>query len=274
MPQDQCRARQLPARVSNAMTTSQFSVIAALDNEAIADACLRRSPDIASGAMPLKTITGASSMAKAYNSGLDSTQSDYAVLAHQDVYFPKGWRDKAAQTLADLTAAQPDWLVAGIYGVSLEGKHIGRAWDVTMGLELGHGGFAPTPVQSLDELVLILRRGSGYRFDANLPHFHLYGTDIVQSAWAMGRSAWAVELPVVHNNRPIVSLAGGYLQAYRYAREKWRDKLPIETCVTTLTRNPLPLWRARWRRRHVTQRGAELQADAVEVAKAAGYEPA
>lgn len=254
------------------MDATRFQVIAALDNHYIADECLRRSPDIASGTMPLETVEGASCMAQAYNEALDRTDADIAVLAHQDVYLPKGWLEKARGTLAALTEAQPDWLVAGVYGMAQDGAHVGRVWDVTMKRELGQHGFAPARVQSLDELVLILRRGSGYRFDPALPHFHLYGTDIVQSAWAMERSAWAVELPVVHNNRPVVSLGGGYLAAYRYAREKWRDKLPIETSVTTLTRNPLPLWRARWRRRHVKERGALLQADAVEIAKAAGYE--
>lgn len=258
--------------MAETVANPRFQVIAALDNEMIADACLRRSPDIASGAMPLKTITGARSMAQAYNSALDATTADIAVLAHQDVYLPTGWLAQASEKLADLSAAQPDWLVAGAYGIALSGQHVGRVWDVTMRQELGWPDFAPTQVQSLDELVLILRRGSGYRFDPQLPHFHLYGTDVVQSAWAMGRSAWAVELPVVHNNRPIVSLGGGYLQAYRYMRDKWRANLPIQTCIAPLTRNPLPLLRARWRRRHVTQRGAQLQADAVQVAKAAGYE--
>ena len=88
----------------------------------------------------------------------------------------------------------------------------------------------------------------------------------------MGRTAWVIDLPVVHNNRPIASLGGGYLSAYRYARRKWRGRLPIPTTICALSHNPIPLLRARWRRRHVRVRPDALGADSVEIARAAGYE--
>jgi hypothetical protein len=96
-------------------------------------------------------------------------------------------------------------------GVQKDSVHAGRIWDVTMGMELGHAQFPPTRVESLDELLLIVKREPWFRFDPQLPHFHLYGTDLVQTAWAAGRSAFAVELPVVHNNRPYTSLGSGYV---------------------------------------------------------------
>lgn len=253
-------------------TPADFCVVAAVDNDHIAQHCLRRSPDIAAGALPLVEIHGATSMARAYNQGLEQTQAAIVLFAHQDVYFPRGWLDRAAALLTELTREQPDWMVAGLYGVTADGGHVGRIWDVTLGGEIGQKDFAPTPVESLDELVLILWRDPAFRFDEGLPHFHLYGTDLVQSAWAMGRSAWAVELPVVHNNRPVASLAGGYTLAYNYARRKWRHRLPIQTTVCALTFNPLPLWRVKFRRRNIKGRGALLRADALAVARQAGYE--
>lgn len=254
------------------LSTDDFCVIAAVDNLNVLDGCLRRSPDIATGRLPLITVSGAKSMAQAYNDGLMQTNASICLLAHQDVYLPKGWLDLAISKLENLCQEHPDWMVAGPYGIQNDGQHVGRVWDVTMNQELGKPGFEPTPVGSFDELLLILRRPDGFLFDANLPHFHLYGTDIVQTASDIGGTAWAVELPVVHNNRPIVSLAGGYLQAYRYARRKWRDRLPIYTSICALTYNPLPLWRARWRRRHVKARPDHLGADSVAIAKLAGYE--
>ncbi len=254
------------------LSASDFCVIAAVDNDDILERCLARSPDIDSGRLSITTIRGAANMAEAYNRGLEQTDVKICVFAHQDVYLPAGWLDRAVVTLEALDRAAPDWMVAGPYGVQANGNHAGRVWDVTLACELGEAGFQRAPVGSLDELVLVLRREPGFQFDSQLPHFHLYGTDLVQSALAMGRSAWAVELPVVHNNRPIVSLGGGYLAAYRYARRKWRSKLPIHTSIGVLSYNPLPLWRARWRRRKVKSRGDILQADAVEVARLAGYE--
>lgn len=254
------------------LSPEDFCAIVAVNDDAILAQCLARSPDIVSGRLPLKIVRGASSMAKAYNEGLDTAPGKIALLVHQDVYLPAGWLDRAIMTLDALTRDRPDWMVAGPYGVRDAGTHIGRVWDVNLGRELGETGFAPAPVGSLDELLLILRREPDFRFDPDLPHFHLYGTDLVQSAKAMGRGAYAIELPVVHNNRPWDSLGGGYLLAYRYAQRKWRKRLPIHTTVCQISRNPLPLWRAQWRRRHVTSRGKGLLADAVEVARAAGYE--
>ena len=254
------------------MSAEDFCAIAAVNDDGILADCLARSPDIVSGRLPLKTVRGVSSMAHAYNQGLDMAPGKIAILVHQDVYLPAGWLDHAVAILNALTLDHPDWMVAGPYGVRDTGEHIGRVWDVNLRTELGATGFPATPVGSLDELLLILRREPEFRFDPALPHFHLYGTDLVQSARAMGRGAFAVELPVVHNNRPWDSLGGGYRLAYRYVRHKWRDRLPIHTTICPISRNPLPLWRAQWGRRHVTSRGEGVLADSVDVARAADYE--
>lgn len=259
------------ARCAN-MSKSRFHVIAAVNNEATLGACLARSPDIAEGRLPLTVIRGAGSMAQAYNDGLAQSDSEIAVFAHQDVYLPAGWLKRAQTVLGNLTSAHPDWQVAGPYGVRPDGRHAGQVWDVALGRELGGPDFAPVAIGSLDELLLIARRDDGFQFDPELPHFHLYGTDLVQSALANGRSAWAVELPVVHNCQRVDSLSGGYTQAYRYAAQKWRDRLPIPTTICDLTTNPLPLLRAKWRVRKVPARDGRLLADAADIAKAAGYE--
>lgn len=257
---------------SSSFSPSDFCVIAAIDNPDVLSKCLAMSPDIQLRRMPLITITGASSMADAYNQGLGQTDARICLLAHQDVYLPAGWLDKAVATLNELTARHPNWMVAGPYGIRADGQHVGRVWDVTMKQELGGPVFEPTAVGSFDELLLILRRRGDFWFDPNLPHFHLYGTDLVQTALSMGYSAWAVELPVVHNNRPIGSLRGGYLQAYKYARRKWRRQLPIYTSICALTYNPFPLWRSQWRRRNDAPRDQAFTMDSVEIAKMAGYE--
>lgn len=251
---------------------ADVTVIAAVNDRAILRDCLAQSPDIASGALPLVTVEGATSMAEAYNRGLDQSRPGIILFAHQDVYLPQGFLARCLKIFEALEQTDPDWMVAGPYGVTQQGEHVGRVWDVTMGRELGAPGFAATPIGSLDELLLILKWDGQFRFDPELPHFHLYGTDLVQSALALGRGAYAVELPVVHNNRPIPSLGGGYADAYRYTRRKWRAKLPIPTTICDLSNNPLPLARVRWRRWKHRARREQLLADAVEIAQRAGYE--
>lgn len=254
------------------LETTDFCVIAAVSDDRVFDACLARSPDVSSGRVPLVVERGATSMARGYNAALARTDARICLLAHQDVYLPAGWLERATAVLGALDEQHPEWLVAGPHGVDFDGHQAGRTFDVAMGQELGEAGFAPTAVASLDEHLLILSRSSAYRFDEGLPGFHLYGTDLVQTAWTTGRSAWAVELPVVHNNRPVGSLAGGYSRAYAYARRKWRARLPIPTTICPLTRNPLPLWRARWRAARSPERPPHMPVDSAAVARLAGYE--
>lgn len=251
-----------------------FSVIAAVNNDYIFEECLAKSPDIVSGRLNLTAIRGAVSMADAYNRGMAEYPAHIQIFAHQDVYLPQGWLDRIRVALADLEQIASDWLVAGPYGVKADGDHVGRVWDVGLGRELGKTGFEPTRVVSLDELLLITRMTGDFQFDPALPHFHLYGTDIVQTCLEMRRSAWAIEIPVVHNSQRVDSLAGGYTNAYHYVRRKWWAKLPIPTTVCSLSKYPLPLALARWRLRKTRPRDGLLLADAIEVAKLAGYEKA
>lgn len=256
----------------DAFADTDFAVIAAVNDDCILDQCLARSPDIVSGRLPLIVIRGARNMASAYNSGLDQWGGRIALFAHQDVYLPRGWLDLAKFKLSQLQRTAPDWMVAGPYGVRPDGSHVGLVWDSGLGRELGAPGFGFDQIDSLDELLLILKREDPYRFDEDLPHFHLYGTDLVQSCLAMGKSAWAVEMPVVHNGQRVDSLSGGYTLAYNYARRKWRDRLPIATTICRVSRNPYYLWRAKWAVRKIPARTGVVGYDAVEVARKLGYE--
>ena len=262
---DACRSAASYAR-------SDFCVIAAVNSDFVLEQCLAASPDVVSGDLPITIIRGANCMAEAYNTGLAETDAAICLFVHQDVYLPRGWLDRAVAAINRLEQHHPDWLVAGPYGVRKDGSHIGRVWDVNMARELGQAGFDPQAIESLDELLLVVKRVAGFKFDPSLPSFHLYGTDIVQSAWDSGMSAWAIELPVVHNNRPWATLGGGYVDAYRYVRRKWAGRLPLFSTVCEITHNPLPLWRVRWRRRNTPERKEALLANAVEVAARAGYQ--
>lgn len=258
--------------VEEMATSEHFCAIAAVNDDAIAASCLRRSPDIARGNLLLHEIGGAETMGAAYNRGLAETDAPYVILLHQDVYLPEGWLVRAAEAIERLENAHPDWAVAGVYGLTKDGRHAGRVWDAVFGYELTSPVDLPAEVQSLDELLLIVRRDRFAGFDPKLPSFHLYGTDAVQSALQSGHRAFALDLPVVHNTRPIESLGGGYADAYRYMQAKWADRLPIATSVCTLSRNPWHLARVRFRRWRSRVKRGGLLGDASDFARKAGYE--
>jgi hypothetical protein len=105
----------------------------------------------------------------------------------------------------------------------------------------------PEPVVSVDELLIILRKSSGIRFDETLPGHHLYGTDIVQTALSVGRSAYVICAPVIHNSRPVLYLPDEYFSAYDYEVWKWRDRLPIANCIEPLTASRKTRWKMKAR---------------------------
>jgi hypothetical protein len=162
---------------------------------------------------------------------------------HQDVYLPAGWVERLLETIEQLDRRDPKWAVLGPFGMTADGRYVGRAWSSGIGAVVGQAIDQPSPVVSLDELVLVLRTDARLGFDPDLPGYHLYGTDIVQTALAAGRTAYAFDGPVIHNSRTIRRLDGSYRSAYRYMQRKWRGRLPIPTSCMRITRCGVPLYR-------------------------------
>jgi hypothetical protein len=202
---------------------------------------LLRSPDIVAGSVSVTVIRGARAAAPAYHDAIGAAESDILVFAHQDIYFPKGWFERLHSGCEMLTSIDPNWAVAGVFGVSADGQLVGHLWDSALGRICGSPFDAPRIAKSLDEVVLIVRRASGVSFDPALPSFHLYGTDIVLCAQAAGMRSYIIDLPVIHNAKPVVRLDRHYVSAYRLMVRKWRKLLPWPTVIVPLTRNPLQL---------------------------------
>ena len=226
------------------MSMSDFVLACASHTNTILDANLGRSPLLAH--TPLHVEKDAPSAAIAYNRALDATTAPIIVFAHHDVYLPPGWDALLTARLAELP---PDWALYGSFGIGLDGAHIGPVWSSSLGMIVGRVPMDPAPVQSFDELLIVMRRDAGLRFDESLPGWHMYGTDIVQTARAVGRGAYAGALPCVHNDRYHGELGNDFDDAYHFVKTKWAAALPITTPITKISRHGLHLLRDRWRNR-------------------------
>lgn len=218
----------------------QIVLCAASHSDEILQANLARSPCVTSGALALHVERGAPSAAIAYNRALDATGAEVVVFVHHDVYLPRGWDALLRARLAELPA---DWALYGSYGIGLDQALIGPVWSSSIGVLAGRVPVAPVEVQSFDELLFVMRRDRGLRFDEGLPGWHLYGTDIVTEARARGFRAYAGALPVIHNDRYHEELGSDFTQNYRYLQRKWHDRLPLRTPVTKISRSGLYLWK-------------------------------
>ncbi|TXI06591.1 MAG: hypothetical protein E6Q73_00340 [Pseudorhodobacter sp.] len=223
---------------------TQFDLACASHSPAILSANLGRSPLLATRSLHIES--NAPSAAIAYNRALEATTAPVMVFAHHDVYLPPGWDGVLAARLAELP---PDWAVFGSFGIGLDGAHIGPVWSSSLGMIVGRVPMAPAPVQAFDELLIVLNRASNLRFDESLPGWHMYGTDIAQTARAAGFGAYAGALPCIHNDRYHDALGTDFDEAYRFIQRKWADRLPIRTPITKISRSGLHLMRDRWRNR-------------------------
>jgi hypothetical protein len=251
------------------------TIAAAVNDHAVLEACLRRSPDVAGDPAAFRIYEGFPSAARAYNRALEEADSDIVVLVHQDVYLPAGFLARLKENLARLAALDPDWAVAGVIGVGEAGGVVGETWSSGLQQLVGEKVAAPTPVVSMDEVLLVVRRAAGVRFDETMPGFHLYAADFVLAARQAGHGAYVIDLPIIHHSRPVVRLDAGYRRAYRFMQRKWRAQLPVPNLVCPIDRSSVPLLvrdaRLRWLNRGQRARRAPSE-DPASIARGLGIE--
>ena len=273
---DNFREQSVPAMQPQAEKL-RLAVVAAVNDENTLTHNLLRSQVLRDSSVPFHGYRGCRSAAEAYNRGLDETEGDLVAFIHQDIYLPQTWEIELRNAIDVLSRIDPDWAVIGAIGTRPDGSLVGRCWSSGLARVIGTPVPEPVEVVCIDEMLIVLRRVSGLRFDTELPGFHLYGCDIVLAAQAAGLRSYVVDLPVIHNSKPVRSLGGAYALAHGFMRRKWAALLPVPTLIVSLTRSPWPLLRARLRlartlRRRLA-RAADPMTDPRDLAKAVGFEP-
>lgn len=193
---------------------------------------------------------GFRSAATAYNDAMDRSSNDLIVFLHQDMILPDSWPEHLRSALEWLDAFDPNWGVLGCGGVDRKGQLWGHVYTSGEGI-LGRESH-PILVQTLDEIVLILRKSSGLRFDERLPHFHFYGTDICLRAEQMGMKCYAISAFCIHNTHQSLVLPREFYESCRHIRRTWKQQLPIQTTCITITRFGFPIYIRRLRELYLT----------------------
>jgi hypothetical protein len=220
---------------------SRWTLVVAVNNQSVLETSLLRSPDIGPNCQVVLQ-RGYPSAAAAYNSGLAQASADLVVLAHQDVYLPEGWKEALDRSIATLGAMKLRWGCLGVFGIAA-GAHpgpTGYCYSTGIGQILGAPFNRPVRAQSLDELVLVVRRSSRLFFDERLPGFHLYGTDICLRAKFTGLNCYIVPAFCIHNSNGVKYIPWAYWRCYLYMRHKWWTVLPVTTCCSIISRSLKP----------------------------------
>jgi hypothetical protein len=255
--------------------TASLVVCTASNSDSVLAENLALSPMIGQGT-PLHVERDAPSAAIAYNRALEATDAELVVFAHQDVYLPVGWDSLLRRKLDEIDRVDPAWALAGAYGIGIAGRGFGPVWTSSLGRIVGEVPLAPVEVQSFDEMLIVLRRSSGLRFDEELPGWHMYGTDIVCRARAAGLHAYAPGLPCIHNDRFKAELGADFEVSYRWMQTRWASMLPLQTPVTKVARYGLARMRERRNLRRSVEsrarRAVDTSTGARELARACGWE--
>jgi hypothetical protein len=152
------------------------------------------------------------------------------------VYLPRGWFARAVHEFHRAATMFGPPAVAGVYGVAGRGDaavRIGRVVDRDR--LLWERPALPARADTLDELVLVVDRAAGLRFDPSLG-FHLYAADLCLSARRQGLAAAVIDAPCFHNSQTVVLPESFRASAAKFA-EKWQDELPVTTPSAHVARN-------------------------------------
>jgi hypothetical protein len=185
------------------------------------------------------------SAANAFNDAMDRSVNDLIVFVHQDVLLPESWPLRLMRALECLGSADPNWGVLGCWGASREDGC--RGYIYSSGEVLGAPFERPAPIQTLDEIILIVRKSTGLRFDEKLPYFHLHGTDICLAAGKRGMKNYVIPAFCVHNNSYDLILPKEFYQCYELLKKKWESELPIQTACIQITKSDGPMYARRLR---------------------------
>jgi len=220
---------------SASSSTASLTFVVASNNRQTLEANLLASPCFRAGHPHQILIQeGYSSASKAYNDAIEKSRNDLIVFAHQDIIFPEGWLGQFEAALRYLATTDPEWGVLGCYGRTRNDGAHGYVYSPGPGF-VGEPFEHPSEIQTLDEIVLILRKSSGLRFDNTLPHFHLYGTDICMRAAELGRKSYAIPALCVHNTLYYLVLPKEFYTCYKQIRNTWKAHLPIQTPCIRIT---------------------------------------
>lgn len=175
---------------------------------------------------------GYTNVPKAYNEAMKGSKEKIICFLHQDVFLPNDWENNFLLSLKKLEKIDKDWGVIGVAGVILkdkERKYLGYLLD--RGSEWGTPTNLPSKVQTLDELLLIIKNDNSLKFDENIPTNHLYGADICMQSQTMNKNCYAINA-YCHHNSSTHSLPESFEPAAKYFHKKWKSFLPITTTCT------------------------------------------
>lgn len=209
---------------------ARFTVVVPTTEERQLRANVEASPGLAEVQARIVSCRQALNPAQALSQSLPHCDTDWVLLAHQDVYFPQGFGEQLNAVLAAIPPEQRRQTLIGFVGM---GVHPDTHQPVAAGHvidrlhQADHAG--SDSALSLDEVAVVLSRDSLHQIDPD-QGWHLWATDLCLTAIAQHRVfPRIVRLPLFHNSRTGWSLPQAFVQAGERLLAKHPGFVPIHT---------------------------------------------
>jgi len=163
----------------------------------------------------------AATPAEALNESLQHVQSDWVLLCHQDIYFPKSFGERLNAVLAAIPAEERASTLLGFVGmgVNRQTEQAEPAGFVIDRLNWADHA-ASEAVVSIDELALVVARDSIHKIDP-LIGWHLWATDLCLTSICTHRVfPRIVRLPIFHNTQSGWQLPAAFADSAQYLLQK------------------------------------------------------
>jgi len=210
---------------------NKFAIIVATNNDEILEKNLLSSKVIRDKNCPLILQRGYRNIGRAYNEAMGKTSAQILVCLHQDVFLPDGWETRLLTALDKLEKSK--WGVLGVAGIKLaEGRKVLVGHIRDRGTEFGSSEGLPARVDTLDELLLVIRNDRNLLFDEQIPTTHMYGADICLQASSQGLGSFAIDAYCHHNASDVNRDTPEFRMAVKYMQKKWKRRLPFVTTCT------------------------------------------
>lgn len=205
----------------------RFSIICSANKPDVLNSNLLKSPGILEH--EIITIFGGKNVPSAYNKGVSIASEEILIFVHQDVFLPENFFPDLRSSITKLESE--NWGVLGPIGlIGANTAYLGNISD--RGSIIGETENLPSEVQTLDEMMLIMKK-SDAQFDENIPTtHHMHGADVCIRAISLGKKNFAINAFCHHNSSTGYGIPPEFYIAAAYVREKWVNYLPIVTTVS------------------------------------------
>lgn len=178
----------------------------------------------------------AKSAAEGYNQGLQEAENAVVVFLRDDVYLPHNWDMMFQDQVNQVSQLGMPWTMGCLGALRassgraiLNGAVIDR--DTTLS---SMSAARPSPVETLDDLLIAMPRDCGLRFDPQLG-FHFFGADICLQNSARNGKNYVGYAPCFHNSQVTATHPPfGFHESKSVFEKKWSSTPAlIDLCVKT-----------------------------------------